>query len=343
MTCTSMQGVVKSRIFQVLPAASDAAQDRAMITVEKWGKSPKDPVEPGLYYSTFKAVCRRDGAYTNPRKAYNFGADLLDPFMQKIDAQWNSVFDAALKSRFIRAVKQCAEKLKTFVETFQSSLEAGCASENTKATFEEQQVRFAKSLGRTLKLAKKEIDKEQKEANRLFEECIEAAMKSVYRACTQESGAGCYARMKEIMRQHVEEHKDAMFMQAADRVRTELEAMLSERETTVVREVDELCDGFRQDCMNLVSSQSREFTKLADACQKDVLAAINQADVAVCSLTKSEDSNLDPALQLAVTPDDTVAMATREMSRLETPLGMSEEQMMYFEEEMEPLEDNFSE
>lgn len=313
-----------------------------MITVERWGKSPKDPVEPGLYYGTFKAVCRRDGTYTNPRRAYNFGEDLLKPLMQKVDVHWNSVFDTALRGRFTNALRDCAEKLEIFRGSFRNILETRCASEDTKAMFEDQSVRFVKSLHRSSKDAGKVIDTEQKEANRLFEECIEVAMKSAYRACAEECGTGAYARMKAEMRQHVQGNRKIMFLQAADRVRTELEAMLTKVETTIQEEVDELCSNFRQDCLNFISSNSREFTELEESCQKDILAALDEVDTDFCSLTTSKDINLDPTLQQAFQPDEEVAMAAQEMSRLETPLGMSEEQMMFFEEEMEPLEDDFS-
>lgn len=231
-----------------------------------------------MWYSTFKAVVRRDGAFANQTRTYNFGDDLLEPFMQTIDTKWASAFNTTIRNRFNSAIQQGREKIDMFSAQFGGILEARGASVRMKTIFETQVSRLVKSVTVALQNARKSVETGQKDANRLFAERIEVDMKPVYSVCAREQGKGCYARMKSAMLDHVKANKDTMFANAAESVQEELERMLSEAKTSLEKDFERLCSDFRRDCMYLISIGTRDFSMLDVKDQHAILRALTQAD-----------------------------------------------------------------
>lgn len=301
VTFMNIENHVKKRVIDKLAVASSVAAENALSTVNKWIASPRDPVNPGLWYSTFKAVMRRDGTYANWRKSYNFANDLLEPLVDKIDSQWDLVFNVKINDHFKHAVEESEQKVEHFTKTFETLLTNKGASEKTKYTFAEQVLRFSKSVVGLLLKARRSIQKEQKEANRLFASRIETDMKPIYAILAEESGTGAYLRMKDQLRLHVESQGQSMFDQAVDSVRTELERMLVEIKGVFDHELEELCCSFQLDCVRIVSMNAKEFLRLDEAYQRTILTALGEAEVSFQAITKSleEDDVTEPALQNA--------------------------------------------
>ena len=73
-----MSGALEDNIYAKYDAAIALAMNKATPTCAKWG-APIDrsnPAASGLYWATYKAVCRRDGAYGNARGSHDFNAQL---------------------------------------------------------------------------------------------------------------------------------------------------------------------------------------------------------------------------------------------------------------------------
>lgn len=268
-----------------------------MEAVERWNASPKD-VEPGLYYMTFKAVARREGTYTNPKRSINFSEDLLEDFMHKIDKHWGPCFGNNLKQNFKKGVYDLTQALGHFSEQFNKLLDGRGTSDNTKVMFSEQVQRFAHGLSQMFLSGRYDVQSRAKEINRMFLSSVDESMAPVYPKILNEGGKGSLARMKRIIKGHVEENLDNMFVKATDTVRSEIEDALSEMQAGFNSEVENLCNTFRQDCLFIASVKARDFNGLNEKHQQAIVAALGKADIDFEALSGAASDHPMPAVAL---------------------------------------------
>ena len=73
-----MLALLQESMFENCADIIQGAIDAAPQTVQKWG-APVDKFDSsasGLHWSTYKAVCRREGRYSSGRNAYDFNQQL---------------------------------------------------------------------------------------------------------------------------------------------------------------------------------------------------------------------------------------------------------------------------
>lgn len=344
-TFAELENVIKKRIVETLPIACSIACTAASSVVDKWTASPKDGNDPGLYYATFKAVIRRDGTYANARQTYNFASDLLKPLREKLHRDWKSVFGQRLKTRFNDAAGQFDAKVKKFSKCFEEILMERGASAVAKHFFEQQLFRFSSSVTRSVVIAGLIIDNESKEADRLFTTTIEEEMRPMYAILNKESGTGSFIRMKNYLRQHIEDNKTIIFQKAATSVQTKLGATLAAAAHTLRCELNELCASFCQDCIHIVSVKAREFQGLSEADQKIILAALLEANASFENLTKAQNESqvLDSAGQTTAggfgKDSVTVGQIIQESEALGVKVETEVESQMDWEEQIDDESD----
>lgn len=290
---------MESEVLAALPKASISASSAAILTSMQWVASRKSD-NPGLHYQTFKAVVRRTGAFARPQRPHDFNADLLHPYMRRIDNRWHDFFNVRVDKIFRDSLKAGAAELDSFVPPFSARLnptgEDGAKS-MMQQMFDDQVKMFTKTYGTLFKNSRTLIDEHQKSANRLFEQSVKNAMRGLYSALEQETGTGAYDRCRERMKAYLDANKDIMFDEVSRKVKKKLEAMLEEVRGTFVTDLETSCNSLRRDC-GYLSQKSRDFEALPEAAQKAIIKVIVDADAwsAETELNDEDEAAIDPAI-----------------------------------------------
>ncbi|KAL9095127.1 MAG: hypothetical protein Q9165_002730 [Trypethelium subeluteriae] len=206
--CITEIKALMAQIFGRFGGAVDAAAHCATDTVERWGDTPNrdNYLGGGVPFPTYKALCHRDGVFTNARGKHDWNEQLYEYSAFTLDSRGSE------KGASPIAIKTLTEQLRTYPT-------------------------FLQSVGNRVTIA---INDQQKEANRQFTPGITAALQSAYGQCANESGVGSFKRMKATMMQHVAENKDQMFGDAAATVQKQLRELYRNAEIQLKEPIDEL-------------------------------------------------------------------------------------------------------
>ena len=77
-TLIDLKELLQDNIYEKYSKAIRAASSKATPTAQRWGAPVNrgDTAAGGLYWATYKAICRRDGVFANARGTYDFNAQL---------------------------------------------------------------------------------------------------------------------------------------------------------------------------------------------------------------------------------------------------------------------------
>ncbi len=83
--CASLVNEVQEHIIDQFSTAVQQATTEACNTAQKWGLpvNRDDRAAGGLYWSTYKALCRRDGLYSNAQELHDWNTQLTGPIIKK--------------------------------------------------------------------------------------------------------------------------------------------------------------------------------------------------------------------------------------------------------------------
>ncbi|CAN9359630.1 unnamed protein product [Alternaria alternata] len=228
-TCVrEMRSELQSQIFDKLPELINEAIHTAPATAYAWG----DKDHGGLMWSSYKAVVRRDGVFQSVAAGHrDFNADLVSPIKIKLATGWERAFQVRLPKAVDTYIKKSSTLLHGFHEAIKEYTKTKGVTLANLPILETQISNFEqlfKDLGGALLIQMTEL---QREANRDFTPCIAKVMHTAYSACTDESGAGQYKRMKEHMANYVDQERDNMFREVLE---------------TVVKHLDDLCKALQE-------------------------------------------------------------------------------------------------
>ncbi|EFW99113.1 hypothetical protein CMQ_5534 [Grosmannia clavigera kw1407] len=263
-----METEVLMKQTQVLAKCVDAAPDIAT----SWAAPRK---AGGLLFNTYRSICRNGGFPTSSkiRRNFNEGEHTLS--------------SSNIYSRIPAALSECQAVAEQLIEHFHRRMRdrpilSLCAQNTGLGMLLEHEIRGLKHLFReALELARHHIDTFRRDANRLPLECVHSAMAPAYMTCAQESGAGCMARMRTAMADHVQACRNPMYASiesaARDRLAVFSDGVLKE---LLVGHYDSLASLY-QDCRNMiVGVEAPETTRSA---RDFVQQLLQQADTAFAS------------------------------------------------------------
>ncbi|KIW34327.1 uncharacterized protein PV07_01112 [Cladophialophora immunda] len=219
---------LRDKVYDVYPHATRAARDRADNTVHKWGSPVNwdDPAAGGLHWSTYKAVVRRDGCFTNARGCHNFNQQLLEPLIRQLSRPWETVFTR----RLAIILKKLPPSVTHTITAFHNDVERRAIRNGISVAFfkilKQQIPLYQETLNVAINDARSWVTTEQRSISREFEPLIAGYMHDVYSACANEFGLGSYRRMRDQMEQFVEDEKMSMFDNVVDDVNELIEQML---------------------------------------------------------------------------------------------------------------------
>ncbi|KAL8705913.1 MAG: hypothetical protein Q9225_007998, partial [Loekoesia sp. 1 TL-2023] len=236
-------------IFHRYEAAIQSATWEAIHIAAKWGAPVNrgDRAAGGLYWATYKAICRRDGCFTNAQGLHDWNAQLIEPMIKLIAPGWEKVFTRRVQIVMTNFTKTVPATLKRFhqdIENRARKIGTGLASLSMLSHQITVYDQILKDLAAT---TKDMITTRQKDINREFVPVIENAMHSSYTWCSNEVGPGQFKRMKAYMTDHVEQARQTMFHESANEIKRQLGALVHDVEETLADKTDEVFIQIKRD------------------------------------------------------------------------------------------------
>ena len=177
-------------IFEKYPAAIRDAEKKALVTVAHWGSlvDRSNRTKGGHPYSTYKAVCRRDGVFANRCGTYDWNEQLLSPMTSKIASGWNCMFTTKLPSLLAAFAREIGDLLKDFHQGV-DILTRETGTGQVEVTMLRDQLLGYQDICKDLSShIGEQVNKQQKEINRQFICAIQLSMKRAYEESSQKSG-----------------------------------------------------------------------------------------------------------------------------------------------------------
>lgn len=208
--------------------------------------------EGGLFWSTYKAICRREGVFKNGQGSHDWNAQLTEPMIKLIAPGWEKVFSRKIQSvmnNFTQMVPAVLKKFHRDIEDRARKVGTSVA----QLSILTQQVRLCEQSIKDLAgEIQRVIIARQKDINREFVPVIQRAMDPSYAWCDAEVGAGQFKRMKAHMTEHVERNRQTMFQASADEVQRQLKAMVHDVEELLADKIDSVFMAVKRDYGNLL-------------------------------------------------------------------------------------------
>ncbi|KAL9583165.1 MAG: hypothetical protein Q9212_002870 [Teloschistes hypoglaucus] len=247
-----------------LTAAVDTAVDNAVAeanpTTQHWGLrvNRENRALGGLYWASYKAVCRRDGVYTNAQGLHEWNSQLSAPMMKILSPGWEKMFSRRTPAVMANFVKMASGVIKKFHQDTDSRARkiglglAGLYGLKQQLPVHENILKdVSRDVGEF-------VNNSQKDINREFVPIIQEAMLVAYQQCAAESGGGQFLRMKAIMTGHVDQHRHSMFRQSVDGVRQQLKKLTKDVEATMNDKTDEVFVAMQRDYRSVLGAGAPE-------------------------------------------------------------------------------------
>lgn len=235
------------QIFEKYPGVIEEAINAAPQTAYQWG-AHKD--EGGLFWATYKAVVRRDGAYHSKTSGFrDFNSELIDPITKRLATGWERAFQNRLPKTFELYTKDSSKILHQFHDMIEERAKQNGVGLASLASLKNQVYTYEQLFADLYTLLVTSMTEIQREANRDFTPTIVAIMSTVYDICAEERGPGSFMRMKGQMTAHVDHVRHHMFNAATETVKGHLGKMCKELQMTMETEVDRIAGAMRKDYM----------------------------------------------------------------------------------------------
>jgi hypothetical protein len=176
----SLQETIFDSLVRYIPAATAAAVEKAT----SWGAHRS---MGGLFWATYKAICRRHGVFCGAAGPKDFNAELWEPVMIGLAPAW----EKAMQRAFPNILDSFAPSARAVLADFHARATAKAAAEGMFACVHmlEQQLGAHKATIDTIPAAMREIvTAQQRDASRAFTPEIQNSMINAYDLCVNECG-----------------------------------------------------------------------------------------------------------------------------------------------------------
>ncbi|OKL63903.1 hypothetical protein UA08_00258 [Talaromyces atroroseus] len=295
-TCQHIVKEIEGDISQVCDKAINITRKQANKTVRSWGAPTNDLDRPagGLKWATYKALCRRNGVYSNGQDGHNWNAELIEPVIKAVAPNWEKVFSRGLHDVLKRAAKESASLLESFHNNVSVKISQETGPLESSHMLSQQIPLYQQILNDIFSRQILEVREKSKDTSRMFEPVIAETLSPVYEVCVEESGRapailnvfdcfltalisiGSFMRMKEAMSTFVHQARDTMFHQSVDAVRKALNEMCQSLEEALLSQIEKVIISLKRDYMSAVhrgvlSKEKRDILK-------DVLETITESE-----------------------------------------------------------------
>lgn len=278
---------LQEKIYDAFSIATSAAQAQANDTVFKWG-APVDRdnrAAGGFVWSTYKAICRRDGVFTNSTGTHNFNEQLVEPVIRQLTGPWESVFARRIPGILNSLPVRAGQILMSFHNDVERRALRNGASIASFQMLKHQISTYKETLKEAMNEARGAITTKQRDINREFEPRITECMMDAYLECVLEHGPGSFRRMKNHMAEFVQEKKATMFANSVDYVRNLITDMLKSVKDMLLERIDHVFLEVQRDYTGVVIGQEdgndkdTALPREQRACRKEILVHVDSAEM----------------------------------------------------------------
>lgn len=270
---------IEDKLFENMPAAIDAAKNKAVDTATGWGSHKN---EGGLYWATYKATVRRDGVFTGSGGLHNFNAQLLEPVLQRLAGPWETIFSRRVPNALTLLPNTAGHLLTTFHKDQEKRAIRNGVSIASFQMLQQQIAVYRDVLKDAMDETKGKITEQQREINREPEPHLQLSMLHAYAICVAEAGPGQYNRMKVHMTSQVGQTKDTMFDDCINHIRDLIKKMLRGTREHLLEKVDEVYLAIEREYTSVVIGQdtraSGALPREQRVLRKNVLEIVDGAD-----------------------------------------------------------------
>ncbi|RHZ58383.1 uncharacterized protein CDV56_104314 [Aspergillus thermomutatus] len=280
-----IRGEFDDNIFDACENALAPAAAEANKTVLRWSApvNRNDRTAGGYFWSTYKAICRRNGVYSNAQGHHDWNAELIEPVIKAIASGWEKTFSRRVHSLLQGAASDAGRLLKSLHDDIERE-----ASQNGPVA----SLHLLSHQLRNYQALLKDVCNENfattvaqaKEINRMFQPVIATALEPAYQTCVAERGTGSFMRMKAAMAAHVEQTRWTMFRDSADTVKRALEEMVKAVEDKMLSKTQEILAFVKRDYMSALGgsllASNRALPSGHRVARDDVFQKINTGEVA---------------------------------------------------------------
>ncbi|KAA8898231.1 hypothetical protein FN846DRAFT_910178 [Sphaerosporella brunnea] len=280
-TVKGVKDTLKESIFDRYAEAVNSASTQAPETAEKWGLKVNraDRSQGGLYWATYKAICRRDGVFSNGNGkhlgAYDWNAELTAPLIKLLATHWERVFNTRIPAIVRSYVRIAKDAMLAFHNTV--TAQAGPARAAHMHLLSGQLTTHGDAMQAICNEIIEFVNTTQREINREFAPGVQQAMVQAYMYCTNESGSGCFARMKGFMQQHVEQNKRVMFERSVNSIKCRLGDMVKSIEDMIDESTARLYSEISRDYHSVFGGEAKDFSGGQGRQNREIREKVRQA------------------------------------------------------------------
>ncbi|KAL8700510.1 MAG: hypothetical protein Q9201_005409 [Fulgogasparrea decipioides] len=292
-TCEELSEEFGDNIFDRFETAVNNAVEEASRTVDQWGApvNRDNRALGGLYWATYKAICRRDGVYANAQGPHEWNVQLAEPMMKILSPGWEKMFTRRTPMVMASFVRNATELVKHFHRDVNSrARKIGLGIAGLQA-LKQQLAVYENILKDVSREAAETVNNRQKEINREFVPVIQSAMADGYSNTLNETGPGCYKRMKAVMSLHVEQQRPTMFQQSVNEVRQQLKTLKKDVEAKMNEKTDEVFISMQRDYRSVLGGGAPEgqlLSKSERLMRKKVLRIIEGVETVFRKIASGE-------------------------------------------------------
>ena len=244
-----MQNELANVLYDRFPAAVSKAIDNANQITAHWASriNDLDRSQGGYHWITYKAICRRQGLFSNAQGNHDWNEQLCKPMITKIMNRWDKCFNWSIPN----ALRNLPRSVEALLSTFHKQIESRALQNGSSPTvlqmLSDQSSSYKSAFHSMNDRMKLDIWEKSKEANRQFKPVVTAAMRSAYDECVNDSGPGSYMRMKTSMAQHVDIQRHGMFSESCQTVERALDRLMANIEKKMLSQGNKTFVQMKQD------------------------------------------------------------------------------------------------
>ncbi|KAI0480512.1 hypothetical protein GGR56DRAFT_276587 [Xylariaceae sp. FL0804] len=261
-----------SDLFAKYKTSTKVAAKRAPLIAARWPSQKRG--DGGLPYVSYKATCRRWGAFTGRLGKRDFNEELAAPLKQGLGNKWETTFTRKIPATleaFSETLRFHLQNLDNFTKDefqHQASFTSINMIRGQISACVDGLVKMVERFGR-------DISASQKEASRDFEPAIEQQMAAAYNRCANDGGQGVFRRIQDYMMNHIETQGLTLYMSSGEPVQKKLGEMCDsiqrELETHIATMLDRLNADYARILVGAdITEDSKEVRRQVSQFLKDV-------------------------------------------------------------------------
>jgi hypothetical protein len=184
-----IQADLQYHIYKRFDQSILRAVECAVETASGWGAHKS---MGGMAWTTYKATCRRGGAYTGAAGPRDFNAELLEPIPRHLATGWERVFQNRVPVILKEFAKVSRKLLDAFHRVVVNRAKGWDANGTGIVILAKQIAAHCRTLNDVPTNINATITELQRDANRDFAPVVGKAMNDAYQTCVLERGKSPY-------------------------------------------------------------------------------------------------------------------------------------------------------